>query len=142
MTEQIKSVQEQIAEIRAQREKLAQEARVRDEQDELQRELQALKDDQEVARISAEHPAKRTKAVRTPLGCLLVKRPARGEYQRFIDRQEVTYATISAFVRPCLLYPTADRLDAILDEMPGLLTPIQDAVFELAGFAAKDKAVK
>jgi hypothetical protein len=139
-------IQAQLDEIRSVRAKLAEEAKLREASAKLEAELetekQALHDDQEIAKLSAQNPHMKIRVVVTPLGSVLVCRPKRGEYQRFVDTADTAYSAVERFIRPCVLYPAADALDRMFDSMPALLNPVQQAVFELAGLEISNKSSK
>lgn len=146
MTKETKSVQEQLIEIRAQRDKQTADRTKRDEEKklvaELEREKQALTDDEALSDLEAKYAASRIRAVPTDIGLVVVQRPRAPEYQRFVDKADATYAAANSFVAPCVLYPTAQRFAAMLDEMPGLLPNLLNTVVELAGVQLKDRAGK
>ena len=146
MTKDNRSIQEELAELRAQRDKLAAERAKRDEEKalaaELEREKQALADEEALAELSAKHPASRIRAVTTDLGLVVLQRPRAPEYQRFVDKGDASYAAANSFVGPCVLYPTAQRLQGMLDEMPGILPGLLNNVVELAGVRLRETEKK
>lgn len=143
MSKDQKSIHEQLSEIRAQRDRLSAERAERDKDkqlaQELEREKQALTDEQALAELEAKHPSSRIRAVSTDIGLVVVQRPRAPEYQRFVDKGDTSYASANSFVAPCVLYPSAQKLSSMLDEMPGILPNLLNNVIELAGVRLKER---
>jgi len=146
MSKDARSVQEQLSEVRAQRDKLTAERSKRDEDKklaaELEREKQALADEEALSELEAKYPASRIRAVQTDLGLVVLQRPRAPEYQRFVDKADASYASANSFVAPCVLYPSSQKLHTMLDEMPGILPGLLNNVIELAGVKLKEREGK
>jgi hypothetical protein len=146
MTKDQRSVQEQLSEVRAQRDKLTAERTKREEDKklaaELEQEKQALTDEQALSELEGKYPASRIRAVQTDMGLVVLQRPRAPEYQRFVDKGDASYASANSFVAPCVLYPTAQKLHSMLDEMPGILPGLLNNVIELAGVKLKEREGK
>lgn len=141
-----KSIQEQLSEVRAQHDKLAADRAKRDEERQLVTELeqakQAIIDEQALADLEAKHPASKIRAVQTDLGLVVLQRARAAEYQRYVDKAEATYASANRLVSPCVLYPTQQRLGAMLEEMPGILPNLLNNVIEMSGVKLKEREGK
>lgn len=81
-------------------------------------------------------------AIDTRLGVIVVKRPNHLHFRRFQDASEVTTETLDRLVRPCVVYPSHERFDAMLEELPAVLTELGREVSVLAGMKAKETAGK
>jgi len=70
-------------------------------------------------------------------GPVLLKRPTRGDFKRFIDQvsndKHSKASSMEALVKSCRLHPDAGTFDAVLDDMPGLLLQAGADLQELAG---------
>ena len=69
-------------------------------------------------------------------GDLVFKKPARGDYMRYMshltedDREKS--ATIIQFVKSCVVVPTVKEFDAVLDEYPGIVVDLASKLQDLA----------
>lgn len=104
-------------------------------------EMQA-KDAEAIRAAKAEHPDLELKVVRTPAGCVVLKRPHAAVYKRFRDRGEYKTKALEDLVRKSLVHPSAAGLDAILEEAPATLDAMADAVIQLCGLREKEAAEK
>lgn len=92
----------------------------------------------------AKHGAigKEIAVVDTSLGAVVVKRPAPMIYKRFQDRGEMKTQFLEELVRPCVVYPTVEALNAILDEQPGALIHLANACAGLADRKRREQSGK
>ena len=101
-----------------------------------QRELEALelevRDAEELAKAAEEHGLDNLRRVRTPGGSVIVKRPSRAEFSRWLDSEKSTTATTLVYVRPHVVSDPS-RFDALLDRYPALLGHCLRACNQLAG---------
>lgn len=77
-------------------------------------------------------------AVDTDLGVVIVKRASALRFKRFQDADTIDSKAASQLVRPCVVHPTLDVLDTMLDEQPGILLRLANAVSRLAGARANE----
>ncbi len=80
--------------------------------------------------------------VDTALGVVIVKRPNHLHFKRFQDAGEITSAKLHELVQVCVVHPNLERFDALLEELPAVLTRCADAVVSLAGAKGKEVAGK
>lgn len=152
-----KTIEEEIAEVRAKRAELAATKAQRDLDTDkaavLEREKRALRD--EVALRAAEEthgqaleygsgPAEGRKlaVVRTDVGAVIVKRPHHVLFKRFQDSGEANAEEFDKLVRPCLVHPDGATFDRYLEEQPAILGRVAGAVAVLAGIRVKELAGK
>lgn len=80
--------------------------------------------------------------VPTILGCIIVKRPNGAAFRKFQDSAKADSVAFDKLVRPCIVFPSADRVDRIFDEQPATLGRCADAVVQLAGARREELAGK
>lgn len=131
--------EQEIAELRARRAKLAAEREERAAAsalaDELARERVALANEEAIAKAESEHGplGKKIQALESDLGVVILKRPNHIAFRKFQDSGEANSAEFDKLVRPCLVHPTRERWDEMLAEQPALLARAANVVAELAG---------
>jgi hypothetical protein len=106
------------------------------------REENALRDAPGIEKAEIEHGAGKIATVVTCLGAIVVRRPHVAAYRRFQDQASSKSEDVIKLVRPCVVYPTAAELDRILDEQPGTLALLAEAVATLAGAAQQERQGK
>lgn len=140
--------EQQLAEVRAKRAKLAAEREARAAatavEDELARESMALANEEAMAKAEAEHGplGKRIRALDTDLGVVILKRPDHRHFKRFQDAGQVTTLELEKLVGPCIVHPSRERWDEMLTEQPALLMRAGNVVAELAGVRMQETAGK
>jgi hypothetical protein len=85
---------------------------------------------------------KKISTVKTELGIVILKRPDAATFRRFRDTGSAKSFDLEKLVRPCLVYPDRVVFDRILEEQPGTLTAMADAVAVLAGIRTEEVAPK
>lgn len=80
--------------------------------------------------------------VKTDLGLIIIRRANPTAYRRHSDAGKTSCVAQEMLVRPCRVYPSVDRFDLIIQELPYVLTACADKVVELAGYQQKDTAGK
>jgi hypothetical protein len=80
--------------------------------------------------------------VETPDGAIVLKKANHIHFKRFQDAGELTTETCDTLVRPCVVYPSSERFDALLEEYPAVLVRCADAVTALAGARSKEVSGK
>ncbi len=105
-------------------------------------EEQKAADEEAISAAEAKHGTKRIRVVRTELGCVIVKRPNAVLYKRFRDQESAKTEDLEKLTRPCLVHPDASAYDRMLNEEPGTLDRVADAVIFLAGFRAREVSGK
>lgn len=155
----MKTLEEQIAELRAREEELAPNVEkiesARAQRDELarlklrvQRQENALRDAPHVEKAEAEHGTIGIDiaVVDTDSGAVIVKRPPHLVYQRFqskLGRSEpASPEEWWKFIKPCIVYPDLARVTTITEERPEALFRIATACGELAQARAEGLAGK
>lgn len=132
-----------LAEVKAERARLAAERSARDEartsDDEMERELQGLADDQALAKAELEigPVGKKLAVCKTPRGSVIVKKPNHVLFRRFQDSGADSTDEFEKLVRPCVVHPSPAAFDALLEEYPAALTAIATQVCALAGAQLK-----
>ncbi len=114
------------------------------EQEELESAERAVRDAKALAAAEKEHgrAGKSLAAVETPRGLVIVKRAAPIVFRRFQDQGKYESDALRDLVKPCVVYPDKGAFDQLLEEFPGLLVPLSNAVCELAGVRAKEVSGK
>lgn len=152
-----KTVEEELAEVRAKRAALTASKAQRDVDAELsallEREKRALLDDEQIAAAEEKFgqaleygtgPAEGRKiaVVRTDLGVVIVKRPHHVLFKRFQDSGEANAEEFDKLVRPCLVHPDSSAFDRYLENQPAILSRVAGAVATLAGIRMKELSGK
>ena len=139
-------LQARLEKARAARELARQKREKLETQDELQRKVEAEElaatDEEALFNAEAEHGRKRVATIETEMGTIIVKRPNPLHFKRFQDKESVKTKDLEQLVRPCLVHPSANRFDAILEEYPATLTRCADRVATLAGVRARELSGK
>lgn len=144
MSDDRKELEDRLAKARAAR--AASEAKLAAvvERDELARRVEAEeragRDADAIAAAIGDHGPLGTKiaAVETDLGVIIVKRSNPVLFKRFQDHGSTKTAELDKLVRPCLVYPTPDAFDRIVEELPATLSRVASAVCELAGIRSQE----
>ena len=76
---------------------------------------------------------------------IVIRRPKRGEYKRFMrsvssDRDKSD--AIETLVKDCVVHPSLKEFDALLDMLPALCEELGEHVLEMAGLSGKAQAEK
>lgn len=77
-------------------------------------------------------------AVRTSHGVVIVKKPNHLLYRKFQDSGEANFKEFDKLTRPCVVHPTKEQWDHILDEEPAAMSRVASAVCLLAGARIKE----
>lgn len=80
--------------------------------------------------------------VASDMGAIIVKRANGGAYRKWQDTSKFDCVSLEKLVRPCIVSPTAERVDRIFDELPATLSRVANAVVELAGARSAELAGK
>lgn len=89
-----------------------------------------------------EHGERRVALIMTEEGPVVIKRPHRNNVYKLLDAERITTSAQLALVKSCLVHPSAEAFDKILDEQPAALVHIAGAALTLAGSGAKALAGK
>lgn len=140
---------DRMAEIEAERRKIAEAREARGETEAAARKLaqaeQALLDDKAIAEAEERHESRsflfgeekctdhKLAVVRTAQGVIIVKRPHSPTYHRFVDegKGSPNHEHCMKLVQPIVVYPK-DRYQKMFDAQPGLLIVCANAAVELA----------
>ena len=102
-------------------------------------------DDQVFAAAEEKHGKGRIARLVTTEGQIIVRRPPKPVYQRFIDKQKPGVGASSedydAFVRGCLVSDKASY-SRITEELPGAIMALADICTHLGGYRQRDQAGK
>jgi hypothetical protein len=138
-----------LEEVKAKRAALAAKKSARDAarafQDSVALEEQGLTDDEAIDRFETEigPVGKKIMVVHTDLGAVILKRPIMAVYRRYQDKQSTKTQDMELMlVRPCVVYPEAEKLDRIFEELPATLITLASAVTTLAGFRQEEQSGK
>ena len=108
----------------------------------IERENNALRDAPFVEKAEIELGIDKIATIVTRLGAVVLKRPHSASYRRFQDQASSKSEDVIKLVRPCVVYPASAELDRILDEQPGVLARLADAVATLADAAQEERRGK
>lgn len=107
---------------------------------EVEADERAALDEEAIAKAESEHgpvgPKLRT--VTTPLGIVIVKRPNALHFRKFMDAGSVKTTDLEKLIRPCLVHPTAQAFDQILEEVPAVIAELANECAALAGAQRKE----
>jgi hypothetical protein len=70
----------------------------------------------------------------TEHGSVIMKRPNKARYRAFMEKKNTKTEDIESIVRSCIVYPDADHVDRLLEDLPGALVRFGSAMATLAGF--------
>ena len=76
---------------------------------------------------------KAIKKVETSVGMIVVKKPNHLLYKRFLDSDKLDTTVANKLVRSCIVYPSKEEFDKIMEEEPHAIMRCANAVCELAG---------
>jgi len=91
------------------------------------------RDEAAITAAEAEHGPEKVAALHTPMGTIVLKRPNAVAFKKFQDTEGVNIDELEKLVRPCVVHPSHDRFDAILEELPGVLGDLAKQCSALAG---------
>jgi len=74
----------------------------------------------------------------TEHGSVILKRPHKARYRAYQEKRNTKTEDTEALVRSCIVYPDAERLDRLFDELPGSLGRFGLAMAKLAGHRQDD----
>lgn len=80
--------------------------------------------------------------VRTQAGLIVVKRCHPNSFRRFQDQGKFGTTNLMQLIAGAVVHPDKAAFDALLDEYPGILAAVADAVLRLAGAAAQVQSEK
>lgn len=135
-------LEDELAQIKAERARVAQKREAieaaTEKRAQIERERQALADDEAIAKLEETHgpidaPGSKLARFNTALGVIVVKRPASHLFRKFQSAKGNDAEEVEKLVRPCVVHPSKARFDDMLEELPGILTNLGDAVAHLAG---------
>lgn len=143
MNNQEKTKEQQLAEIQAKLKEIGTRRRGRVQVDELAVAEKELARAELIDRIEDQHgPVGQGIAVfEAPNGELvIVKKPAAQTYRKFQDSKAQSTEAATAFIRPCVVHPKWEAVEALLDEYPAILPRIALGCAKLAGFRDDEKS--
>lgn len=149
------NLEAQLAELKAERLRLAEEREQTEAAqrltDEIELERIAIADEKAIAAAVAEHGTlgKRIAALKTPgLGVVIVKRPHHVAFRKWSDTHlgkmdtPVTNDAYEDLVRPCIVHPDRAEFDRYVEQQPALLTRAANLVTKLAGMRGTELSGK
>lgn len=80
--------------------------------------------------------------LRTPEGAVVVTRPKQAVWRRFSDTKVTDGVAVYKLVRGCVVHPSLERLEAIIEKRPGALEQLGGLIAELAVARDADLAGK
>ena len=80
--------------------------------------------------------------LRTPEGAVVVTRPKQAVWRRFSDTKVTDGASVYKLVRGCVVHPSLERLEAIIEKRPAALEQLGGLISELAVARDADLAGK
>lgn len=84
----------------------------------------------------------RIKVVETDLGVVILKRPHRLVFKRFMDKGSTKSDDLELLVKPCLLHPDKAAFEAMLEDQPAILQRCAGACGALAGIRQEELVTK
>lgn len=147
MTDTAEDLKAKLAEIKGARAKLAKDAEPTEEdllRAEIEREELALANDKMIASAVSEYGelGVMIATVDTSAGVVIVKRPNALLFRKFQDEGKFTTAAFHKLVSPCVVCPSPDRFEQVINELPAVLSRCADAVATLAGAKAQEQEGK
>jgi hypothetical protein len=70
---------------------------------------------------------------RTDKGMVVMTMPLAVVWKRFASLKEIKPEDVDRFVRPCVIYPSKEEFNALVDNLPASLIQCGDALATLAG---------
>lgn len=143
-----KTIEEEIAELRAKRRELE---KVREQREQeaapaarLAAERLRLKNDEAITAAIAEHGPVGDKIgiLETRLGVVIVKRANHLHWNRFASLKDIKPADCDRLIRSCLVYPDAATWEAWSEEQPAIPPQVVLVIGELAGLRAEEVSGK
>lgn len=109
--------------------------------------MEPIKDlsDEEFAELAAKHGgASSLGKVSSVLGCVVLRKPAKGEYARFKSQVRAGNgdAGIEHLVRLCVVHPSKELFDQMVEDRPGILDLCSSTISALSGQLTADVAKK
>lgn len=90
----------------------------------------------DLEKLKAEHGE--VAEVSTPCGTLVFRKPKRAEYKRHLAKvfdEKQRPDAVEWLARVCVVHPTREAFDAMLEDKPGIPILCADALAKLAGAA-------
>ena len=111
---------------------------------EIARLTQEIADEPAIAEMVDKHGAvgDGVAILRTPEGAIVVTRPKQAVWRRFSDTKVTDGVAVYKLVRGCVVHPSLERLEAIIDKRPGALEQLGGLIAELAVARDADLAGK
>lgn len=131
-----KELEQKLADVRARQAAVeAKRAQTELEQlaEQLAKEERALEAAEALSKAEAEHGVGKVGLVETDLGPVVVKRPNHVLFRKFQDTESIKSIDVEKFVRPCVVHPTREQFDKIVEELPATLMRVANVVTRLAG---------
>jgi hypothetical protein len=138
VSDEIKELEERLAKARADRAAVDAKRGERSKLEELRKKVadeeRAARDEAAIAAMEEKHGplGEKIRAVYTACGVVIVKRPHHVLFKRYQDSKGKA-ADVQQLIYPCIVHPTTDELDKIIEEQPAELIAIGNAVCTLAG---------
>lgn len=111
---------------------------------EIARLTQEIADEPAIAEMVDKHGAvgDGVAILRTPEGAIVVTRPKQAVWRRFSDTKVTDGVAVYKLVRGCVVHPSLERLEAIIEKRPGALEQLGGLIAELAVARDADLAGK
>jgi hypothetical protein len=103
-----------------------------------------IEDGEAIEAAEAEHGeiGKEISVVETDMGVMIVKRAHVAAFKKFQDQGKLKTTDLERLVMPCIVYPSADRRDEILERLPATLSRLAGAIAALAGAKIEEVSSK
>jgi uncharacterized protein YihD (DUF1040 family) len=101
--------------------------------------------DEMISELKAKHGVDELRLLEACGESVLIRKPNRGEYQRFrakLAAEATRDSALEQLVRTVIVYPPPPDFSAMLERLPGLAETFGDEVLELVGVTKKLEAKK
>jgi len=144
-TDPVEELTKRLELARASRERAEASRRARFAVDDLQRQVereeQAAQDTAAIEELEAKHGREGVDiaVVRTSYGAVVVKKPSRLRYTRFVDAGKHNLDNVETLVKECLLHPSKASFNAICDKETDTIRRCGNAIGFLHGIRIKEE---
>jgi hypothetical protein len=89
-----------------------------------------------------EHGERKVARIDYDGGSIIIKRPTQALYKKFIDGKKQQSDEQLVLASSCVLYPSKEEFNRLVQELPGLLSVVANAAVRLAGFRSEEISSK
>jgi len=100
------------------------------------------RDEDAFASAIEKHGRRKVSIFRSVVGAIVLRTPNHLRWRAFLDGEKYDTQSLSKITRPCIVYPSADEVDIIFEDVPDALTQCANLVADLAKGRARDVSGK